>query len=497
MGPGPGSGLLGPTLSDPEQLSGPLHGLQIAVPRFSPDGKQIAFIGGLMSDQGSTGGDIYLIPTTGLKRGEPKDVTPNRPSSPAYIAWLDDHDIGISEHVGGSSRITALDLTTGKDVPGLDFTFPETIIAGDRRDERLRRQPLAQHRPHPPVLRPPARGLGRPHPTTSSRSPTSTTPSSPPGARPNPSTTPTKASTSRAGCSTPRRTTTTIQRRNIPSSSASTAARRAPSRRAGPARPTAPFPSPRSATSSSMPNPRGSFGQGEKFTQANVKDFGYGDLRDILAGVDLLEKRFPIDKRPRGHHRLELRRLHDHVRRHPDHALPSRRRRRGHRQLAELLRRELHRPVDDPVLRRDRLRRSRPSTPKSSPINFIKNVKTPTLMRGGRPRRRVSRAAELRVLARAARPRASRPSSWSIPTKATTSSDPTISATCSHARIDWFQAQMPPSSGALASAFHRLPVSSNPRRLFASRVRSFYTGVCGTSVCGVTVQLCFRLDGEV
>ena len=35
-----------------------------------------------------------------------------------------------------------------------------------------------------------------------------------------------------------------------------------------------------------LPNPRGSYGQGEAFTRANVKDFGDGDLRDILAGVD-------------------------------------------------------------------------------------------------------------------------------------------------------------------------------------------------------------------
>jgi dipeptidyl aminopeptidase/acylaminoacyl peptidase len=49
-----------------------------------------------------------------------------------------------------------------------------------------------------------------------------------------------------------------------------------------------------------MPNPRGSYGQGEKFTQANIKDFGYGDLRDILAGMDVLEKRFPIDKDREG-----------------------------------------------------------------------------------------------------------------------------------------------------------------------------------------------------
>jgi dipeptidyl aminopeptidase/acylaminoacyl peptidase len=44
-----------------------------------------------------------------------------------------------------------------------------------------------------------------------------------------------------------------------------------------------------------QPNPRGSFGQGEKFTQGNVRDFGYGDLRDILAGVDAAAKAAPID----------------------------------------------------------------------------------------------------------------------------------------------------------------------------------------------------------
>src|SRR5438552_1937837 len=44
-----------------------------------------------------------------------------------------------------------------------------------------------------------------------------------------------------------------------------------------------------------MPNPRGSYGQGEEFTRANVKDFGAGDLRDILAGVDAAIKKYPVD----------------------------------------------------------------------------------------------------------------------------------------------------------------------------------------------------------
>ena len=44
-----------------------------------------------------------------------------------------------------------------------------------------------------------------------------------------------------------------------------------------------------------LPNPRGSFGQGEAFTAGNVKDFGGGDLRDILAGVDEVVRTRPID----------------------------------------------------------------------------------------------------------------------------------------------------------------------------------------------------------
>jgi dipeptidyl aminopeptidase/acylaminoacyl peptidase len=43
------------------------------------------------------------------------------------------------------------------------------------------------------------------------------------------------------------------------------------------------------------PNPRGSYGQGEAFTRANVKDFGYGDMRDVLSGLDAVEKTAPID----------------------------------------------------------------------------------------------------------------------------------------------------------------------------------------------------------
>src|SRR5262249_40369197 len=43
------------------------------------------------------------------------------------------------------------------------------------------------------------------------------------------------------------------------------------------------------------PNPRGSFGQGERFAAASVRDLGHGDLRDIQSGVDASLQAAPID----------------------------------------------------------------------------------------------------------------------------------------------------------------------------------------------------------
>lgn len=40
-----------------------------------------------------------------------------------------------------------------------------------------------------------------------------------------------------------------------------------------------------------LPDPRGSDGQGPAFTEANYRDWGYGDFRDIMDGVDLLISR--------------------------------------------------------------------------------------------------------------------------------------------------------------------------------------------------------------
>ncbi|MGC8049958.1 TolB family protein, partial [Salmonella enterica] len=47
---------------------------QLNFPRVSPDGKTVAYIGGLMSDFGAVGGDVWTVPFAG---GEPQNLMPH------------------------------------------------------------------------------------------------------------------------------------------------------------------------------------------------------------------------------------------------------------------------------------------------------------------------------------------------------------------------------------------------------------------------------------
>src|SRR6058998_647699 len=81
--------------------------LQVAVPRWSPDGKSVAFIEGLMSDEGFHGGDLFTISAAG------RDVlnrTQGRKSSVGSIFWQKPDRILLTEVVGGGSAIAELTL---------------------------------------------------------------------------------------------------------------------------------------------------------------------------------------------------------------------------------------------------------------------------------------------------------------------------------------------------------------------------------------------------
>ena len=92
---------------DPSSVAGPLHGLQIALPRWSPDGSRIALIGGLMSDQGATAGDVYVLRADG---GEPVDVTPDITISPSWLTWTGNHALLVSSIAGGSTQLSVFAL---------------------------------------------------------------------------------------------------------------------------------------------------------------------------------------------------------------------------------------------------------------------------------------------------------------------------------------------------------------------------------------------------
>src|ERR1700675_2978348 len=84
--------------------------LQIANPPWSPDGQRIAFIGGLMSDEPSVGGDIFTIAATG---GEARNVTPEMKASASWLAWTPEENIIFGEYLEGDSGIATINPADG------------------------------------------------------------------------------------------------------------------------------------------------------------------------------------------------------------------------------------------------------------------------------------------------------------------------------------------------------------------------------------------------
>jgi len=261
--------------------------MQLNAPRVSPDGKSVAFIGGLMSDFGAVGGDIWTVPFTG---GQPTNLTDGYKGTFTSLDWTAKGPMA-SAILGGDSAIARIDPAGGAKVT-IMARGEVSYSAGDGRvsfdpSGKLAATVVDSFAKAPRIL------LGAPEalkPITHDNDALTATyigksvtwknegfdvqgwlqaPANVEPGKTYPMVVivhggPSSAVTSRFGSSG------TV------------------------------YDLLKAGYYVFQPNPRGSFGQGEAFKTSNRRDFGGGDLRDILAGVDAVEKIAPVDDKRLG-----------------------------------------------------------------------------------------------------------------------------------------------------------------------------------------------------
>ena len=280
------------TLGHVDAASGALRilaapAMQMNMPRMSKDGSTVAFIGGLMSDFGSVGGDVYTVPVAG---GVPVNVTPGYRGSFNGLSWKG-KQIVASALAGSEQAVIAIDpqartqrtlwaapvsasgsrdgrfvfSDNGANAAAVteDFSHAARIIAGtlpklvpitsdnDGHKAQVAARSISwtndQFNVQGWLLSPLKIEPGKKYPMIVVVH-----------GGPAAAATPRFVSQGEGGSALVRELTN-------------------------------------KGYFIFMPNPRGSFGQGSAFSSANRRDFGGGDWRDILAGVDAVLKVAPVD----------------------------------------------------------------------------------------------------------------------------------------------------------------------------------------------------------
>lgn len=250
---------------------------QLNFPRVSPDGKTVAYIGGLMSDFGSVGGDVWTVPFAG---GEPRNTQPASKLTVTSLVWRDAAIRGTALR-GDRMGLYAERASTD----GLGWSRPSNLAAGDAKAawsaDGKTVATVVQDFTHAPAIF--AGPVDAPVQITHDNDaiPAKMTARS--------------ISWKNDGFD--------VQGWLLAPLGADPKAK-APMItivHGGPSAANVPyFGGGYGAMLDAgyyifLPNPRGSYGQGEAFTAANKRDFGGGDLRDILTGIDAVEKVAPVD----------------------------------------------------------------------------------------------------------------------------------------------------------------------------------------------------------
>lgn len=85
---------------------------QLARPLWSPDGHEIAFISCIWSDRGVVAGDIYVIPAEG---GEAHNLTEGRPISATWMDWeRDERSLLVMAYEDGETGLYRLERATSE-----------------------------------------------------------------------------------------------------------------------------------------------------------------------------------------------------------------------------------------------------------------------------------------------------------------------------------------------------------------------------------------------
>jgi dipeptidyl aminopeptidase/acylaminoacyl peptidase len=257
--------------------------LQIANPRWSPDGASIALIEGLMSDEGSTGGDVVLVDAAS---GAARNLTADLKASVTTLSWSDAAHLTVGEIIGGDAALARLRVADGALETlwrGAEHITTDYLVGASIARDGTTSAVIRSSFRQPPEVWTGAIGAWK------------------------------KVSKENAAIHATWGEATSLRWKSddfdvqgwLLAPARVESGRRYPivvQVHGGPASAAlARWPDERAALLSMkgyyvlFPNPRGSYGGGEAFTRANVKDFGGGDLRDIVRGIDAAAAAAPVD----------------------------------------------------------------------------------------------------------------------------------------------------------------------------------------------------------